>query len=699
MDLNSPVAALGPIAKRAASILKSVGVLTVKDLIFYFPYRYEDFSRRVPISQTREGESVTFVGTVEKVSSRRSFRRRMTLIEAVLSDSSGKVTALWFNQSYLLKALVKGTEYRFAGKITKSKFGTRMINPLYEPLAGVNSAYVSPFIPVYSLPKGISQYALRRLVRSCEPLMRAIPDDLPEEIRSKYGLMRLDTAVIKAHFPLTHGERDGARRRLGFDELFKVELAMAELRRLRSEKIAPAVPFDEAATKALVASLPFKLTDDQRRAAWEGLLDMKSGRPMNRLLNGDVGSGKTVVAAIMMLNAARAGFQSAFMAPTEILARQHFESLKKIFAGQPFSVALWTNSYKRAFADGREIVCANKTESAGLADDIAAGRMSVIIGTHALIEDALHFSSLALAVIDEQHRFGVKARQLLCSKGGIAGAELHLLSMTATPIPRSLALTVFGDLDLSLLRKKPKDRQVIETRIVPASRRAEAYAFARREMETGRQVFVICPLIEESEALEVVSAEEEFARLGREDFAGLPLGLLHGRMTATEKEDTMRDFLERKTMALVSTSVIEVGIDVPNATVMCITGAERFGLAQLHQFRGRVGRSEHKSYCLLMPTTDEAAEKDRLRAMVELRDGFELAEKDLFLRGPGEILGETQSGFPAFRVASLGDVELIKEAKQAADEYLLSKDSEWRSGGVTEKQILKEAGLETVHLE
>ncbi len=615
----------------------------------------------------------------------------MSLTEAVLKDDSGKLTALWFNQPYLQKSLTVGSTYRLAGKVTASKFGLRLISPLHEPTTS-ERGYLSPLLPVYSLPKGISQALMRRLVRTAEPLAAELEETLPGQVRRRFGLVSLAEAVREAHFPATHDGRDAARRRLGFDELFRLELSMAELRRLRQGKKGIPVRFDEAVTRRLVAALPFRLTDDQRRAAWEALLDMAKAAPMNRLLDGDVGSGKTVVAAIAMINAAASGCQSALMAPTEILAKQHYESLKKVFAGQPVSVALWTNAYRRCFADGKELACANKAEAARLADDIAAGRVPVVVGTHALIEEAVGFRRLALAVVDEQHRFGVRARQLLCEKGAEPGVEPHLLSMTATPIPRSLALTVLGDLDLSLLRQKPKDRKPILTRLVPASRRTDAYDFIREQIAAGRQAFVVCPLIEESEAVETVSAEEEFDRLSKVELPGIGVGLLHGRLAAAEKEAVMRDFLERKIMALVSTSVVEVGIDVPNATVMCISGAERFGLAQLHQFRGRVGRSEHQSYCLLLPSTDEAAEKERLRAMVELQDGFDLAEKDLAMRGPGELLGELQSGFPGFRVASLGDARLIQEVKAAV--AMLGGEQE-----KTAEAVLSSNALNKVHLE
>lgn len=667
--LDASPAILGLKNKRALNLLESLGIKTIRDLLFHFPYRYEDFSQTPKIADLRPDMAATVTAVLESVRTRRAFGRRMNLTEATLNDGSGRLIALWFNQPYLQKSLLVGMTYRLAGKISATKFGRRLINPLYEPAAKTDGTLVSPFIPVYSLPKGMSQYAFRRLIRQAGALINTLKDDLPAELRHRYGLWGFATAVQAAHFPTDRAAKDAARRRLGFNELFRIELVMSRVRRERLAKQAPVIPFDEIATKSLVAGLPFKLTDDQRRAAWEAIQDMSHGQPMHRLLDGDVGSGKTVVAAIAMLNAVRAGYQAALMAPTEILARQHFESLKKLFADQGVPLALWTNAYRKCARDGQDIACAGKSEIARLADDIAQGGIPAVVGTHALIEEKLQFHRLALAVIDEQHRFGVRARQLLCAKGGINGAEPHLLSMTATPIPRSLALTVFGDLDLSLLREKPGGRRPIETRIVPPAGQAAAYQFVRQEIAAGRQAFIICPLIEESDNYEAVAAEDEYARLTAEDLKGIPIGLMHGRLAATEKEKVMADFLARRTMALVSTSVIEVGIDVPNATVMCILGAERFGLAQLHQFRGRVGRGAHQSYCLLLPSQTEQAEETRLRALVEINDGFALAEKDLAIRGPGEILGQAQSGFPAFKIASLWDARLIADAKQAAAEY------------------------------
>lgn len=417
---------------------------------------------------------------------------------------------------------------------------------------------------------------------------------------------------------------------------------------------------------------------------------------MQRLLDGDVGSGKTAVAAALFVNAARAGFQSALMAPTEILARQHFSTLARMFAAHGISVALWTGAYRESARDGRAIACANKKEASTLRDAIAAGEIDVVIGTHALVEESLRFSRLAFAAVDEQHRFGVRTRQALCAKSGMPGFEPHLLSMTATPIPRSLALTVFGDLDISLLVQKPQGRKEVVTVVLPPERRGEAYAAVRRAIAAGRQAFVICPLIDPSDVLGVESVTEAFARLSKEEFPGVALAMLHGKMTSEEKERVMGDFSGSRTAVLVSTSVVEVGVDVPNATVMCIEGAERFGLSQLHQFRGRIGRGGHAGECFLLPSALHPGIEERLSAMTRHADGFALAEQDLATRGPGDILGTAQSGYPALCLASFGDLGLIVEAREAAD-AILSDDPELKEH-VSLKKGLREA-VERAHLE
>ncbi len=681
MTLSTPIDAIKGVTKNNAAILKSMGIETVKDLIFYFPRRCDEFT--------------IVIGEVECVANRRSFRRRMTLTEATIVGGKGKLIALWFHQPYLAKTLKVGAAYRFAGKVTPTKFGPRLINPLHES-AEVRDGYVRPIMPVYPTSAGVSQHTIRKLLRECEPLMRSVDDPLSVEIRAKYELIHRGDALVGAHFPSSMAQWNRARRRIAFDELLRLQLAVGRTKRLRGSERAAAVAFDEQGTKAFVRALPFALTGDQRKAAWAILTDMARPTPMHRLLDGDVGSGKTVVAAIATLNAAAAGFQSALMAPTEILARQHFETLSRMYAGRDIAVALWTNAYKRSSTGSKEIACATKKESGMLAAAIANGGIDVVVGTHALVEEGMRFSSLALAVVDEQHRFGVRIRQELCAKSGVPGRSPHLLSMTATPIPRSLALAVYGDLDLSVLKEKPAGRKDTVTRLVPKRGRAAAYRQVRAEVAAGRQAFVVCPLIDPSDAFGALSVAETVERLRTGELKGLSIGTLHGKMSAAEKEKVMNDFLERRIAVLVSTSVVEVGVDVPNATVMCIEGAERFGLAQLHQFRGRIGRGVHQSYCFLLPSMTTAGVKERLEAVARTNDGFALAEKDLEMRGPGDVLGTAQSGFPEFAAASFGDAALIAAAKEAAEE-ILKNDPDLRAHEAMRAEV--GATVEKAHLE
>lgn len=689
-----------------------MGIRTVRDLVFRFPFRHEDFSLTVPIADAPIGEHVTVLARVERVQQKGGFRRRIGMAQATLRDDSGQITALWFNQPYLSKMLPVGVECRFAGKVTQTKMGRRLVNPLFQarqpdensgtnPLNGVcgsgRSGYVGDLIPVYSTPAGLSQHAIRRLMSACRPLLAGVSEYLPGELVQRHQLAPLNLALLNVHFPEDRQNLAAARKRLAFDEMLRLQLAVGILRRQRQGRRAPAVPFDREATRAFVGRLPFRLTDDQRRAAWEALQDMMRPVPMSRLLDGDVGTGKTAVAAVAMVNAAKAGFQSALMAPTEILAKQHFDTLTRMFAAEGLPLALWTNSYKRLARDGREVAADGAKPTRLLASDIAEGRVAAVVGTHALTENALAFDRLALAVVDEQHRFGVNTRQKLCQKSGLSGIEPHLLSMTATPIPRSLALTVYGDLDLSLLRDKPRNRPPVITCLNPPASRNEAFAAIRREIEAGHQAFVVCPLISESDRWGSMSVNKSFEQLKNLELKGIPLAVLHGKLSAEDKERVMADFLAKRVMVLISTSVVEVGVDVPNATVMVIEGAERFGLAQLHQFRGRVGRGDRQSYCHLLPGVISEDTEKRLKSLVDTADGFELAEKDLRLRGTGDLLGTVQSGRSGLNLASLFDLPLVKATRQAAD-WLLDRDpglGQWPELG----KLVSAAIVDEVHME
>jgi ATP-dependent DNA helicase RecG len=695
MRLDDRVTVLKGLTQKNKTALEAMGIRTVRDLLFHFPFRHDDFSNFTSLACLEPGTEVTVIASVAALSSRQARNRRMNITEAKLDDGEGKVTAIWFNQPYLTKYLKKGETYRFAGKVAQTKYGLRLSNPLYGSAEG-QSRTVNPFMPVYPLSSGITQHVLRRLIRQVLPVVDSIEEHLPEDLLDGFGLMSVQDAIRSIHFPEIDRERIAAMRRLAFDELFRLQLAMGRTRKLRENKEAPAVPFDEKQVKSFVKSLPFELTGDQKRAAWETIRDMEKGSPMQRLLDGDVGSGKTAVAAVVAVNAASAGYQSAIMAPTEILAYQHYLTLSKMF-GRKMKLALWTNSYKRYWSAGKDQECKGKEAVVKLSDRISRGDVPVVVGTHALVEKSLEFSKLAFVTIDEQHRFGVRTRRLLCEKGAKAGGEPHLLSMTATPIPRSLALTVYGDLDLSILKEKPLDRKPIKTKVVTSRGRAKAYAFIREQLEFGRQAFVVCPLIDKSDMLGVTSVTEEYERLKKEVFPDIEVGMLHGRMSASEKEGIMDSFKRGECAVLVATSVVEVGVDIPNATVMCVEGADRFGLAQLHQFRGRVGRGEHQSFCFLFPATYGATVKERLKAMESSDDGFSLAEKDLNMRGPGDLLGEEQSGhLPCLRLASVADMELIRDAREAA-QAMLEVDPEL-SGGSALRDFVGRS-VRSAHLE
>jgi ATP-dependent DNA helicase RecG len=677
---TTPLSAMTGIGKAGLAALRDLGVVTAGDLAFHLPYRYDDFSAATPLARVQPGELVSVTARLVRVVGRRGFRTRLKMTEAVIADDTDEIGVMWFNMPYLAKSLKEGETYRFAGKASKTRYGLRLVNPLVER-PDLEGGYLRPLMPVYALTHGISQHQLRKLVARLEPMMREWADPLPEEVRREHKLIGLAEALIGIHFPERWPQEKAARHRLAFDELLRIQLAVARLRALREAGHAPVVPFDEEAVRAFVAALPFTLTPDQKIAAWTAIKDMGARMPMNRLLDGDVGSGKTAVAAVAMRNAAAAGCQSALMAPTEILAKQHFHTLTRLFAATDVHLALWTNAYKRSSERGQEVTHEGKAAVKELGAAIAGGDADVIIGTHALVEEGLHFRTLALAVVDEQHRFGVNTRRLLTEKSGLEKMTPHLLSMTATPIPRSLALTVFGDLDLSLLKSKPKGRLPVRSEVaLDDAGRARAYEFVRTEAAAGRQAFIVCPLIDPSDKLGAASVTELAERLSTQELAHLDVGVLHGKMSADDKEAIMGEFAAGRLPVLVSTSVIEVGVDVPNATVMVIEGAERFGLAQLHQFRGRVGRGEIQSRCYLIPSQaalvepTEPGEKNdvaaRLADFAKTNDGFALAELDLQRRGPGDILGDRQSGFPALKAAIITDLPLVAETKGAAAEVV-----------------------------
>jgi ATP-dependent DNA helicase RecG len=630
---------------------------TIRDVLYFFPRRYDDFSNLKPINRLEYGEEVTIVGRVQSTDSRRT-RSGTPLFKAVLSDGTGFLELTWFNQPYLAERIQPGRQIVVSGTVDEYLGRLCMVSPEWEMLRK-ELLHTGRLVPVYPLTEGVGARWLRQLIkRTVDYWAPRIPEYLPASVRESYGLMDLDAALQSVHFPDRRSDLEKARYRLAFDELFIFQLAL--LRARREWRSAPARQLDisDEAVQTFVLSLPFQLTGAQHRALGQVVADIRSPYPMNRLLQGDVGSGKTVVAGAAMALAVTAGAQAAMMAPTEILAEQHHQTLRQLLnrlPGSSIALRLLTGSVTGQERD--EIY-------AGLAD----GSIDLAVGTHALIQEGVTFNDLAMVVIDEQHRFGVRQRAALRQKG----YNPHVLVMTATPIPRSLQLTLWGHLDVSVIDEMPPGRQPVTTRVILPRERERAYAFVRNQVEGGHQAFVICPLVEASESIEAKAAVEEYERLQKVIFPDLRLGLLHGRKRSDEKEATMGAFARGELDILVATSVVEVGIDVPNATVMLVEGAERFGLAQLHQFRGRVGRGEHPSYCLLVSDSASPEAQERLSVVEATSDGFVLAEKDLEMRGPGEFLGTRQSGLSGFRMASLGNLRLLETAREAARRFFES---------------------------
>jgi ATP-dependent DNA helicase RecG len=653
-SLDAPVIAVSGIGPANAQKLERLGVRTIRDLLYLLPRRYDDFSALKPISKLQPDEEVTVIGTVWEAGLRRT-RGGAQIFQAIISDGSGTIQCTWFNP-YVKDKIQRGVQIVVSGRIDTYQGRLVFSSPEWERF-DKELLHTMRLVPVYPLTEGLSKRWLRRTMHNVVTHWAPrVPDHLPDAIIVSAGLVSLPKAIEQAHFPDSRDRLNTARKRLAFDELFLFSLGMLRQRRQWKSQDGRKLEFDAAWLDRFLNSLPFQMTAAQRRTLDDLLGDIRSGQPMNRLVQGDVGSGKTIVAAAAMFLVTQTGAQAALMAPTEILAEQHFKNFSQVFEAidpselpHPIAIRLLTGSTPQSERDQ-------------LSPGIAEGRVNIVIGTHALIQEGVAFKDLALVVVDEQHRFGVGQRAALRQKG----INPHMLVMTATPIPRTLALTLYGDLDVSTIDELPPGRQPVETRIVYPRERERMYAFVRAQIEKGRQAFIICPLVEESEKIEAKAAVEEHQRLQKQIFPGFKLGLMHGRMKSDEKDEVMRAFAAGELDMLVSTSVVEVGIDVPNATVMLIEGANRFGLSQLHQFRGRVGRGTEKSYCLLLSDSTEDSVNERLRAVESTNDGFVLAEKDLELRGPGEFFGTRQSGMPDMRVSGLADARLIELARREA---------------------------------
>jgi len=646
MNLTSDLGKVKGVGVKIAKQFETAGIATVGDLVEFLPRAYEDYSEVVPILGVKPGK-ITIKARCEKISTR-PVRRGLRITTATLADKSGKLQAVWFNQPYRETQLKSGEEFYFSGTFEFSYNRYQLTNPSAE-LVSEMPVQTDRILPVYRSIKGLKSNLVRKVLSELRPLITMLPETLPEEIVKSEKLVSRSEALQAMHFPKKISDVSAAKERLAFEELFQLLLASQLNRQENSKLHGWHIPFELPVVANFVRQLPFKLTTAQRVAAWEIIQDLEKKTPMNRLLQGDVGSGKTVVAGLVACQVSHFGFQTAIMAPTEVLANQHAETLNKLLNPLGVSVGLLTGSVKGA---------ARKS----LYDKIATGKVDVIVGTHALIQEKVNYHKLGFVVIDEQHRFGVQQRQQMLKK---SEHMPHLLAMTATPIPRSLALTVYGELDISILNELPADRKPIITKIWSPNSKNQLYEVIDKELTKGRQAYVICSLIEDDPKNEVKSVQAEYVKLQNSVFKHRKIGLLHGKLKPAEKDEVMQKFANHDIDILVSTTVVEVGVDVANATVILIENADRFGLSQLHQLRGRVGRSSHQSYCYLITSTSAKPTK-RLIEVEKSIDGFYLAEVDLKLRGPGEIYGQAQHGALNLQIASLADTRLIARASKQA---------------------------------
>ncbi len=649
--LDTPLKELKGVGDVLERGLARLGLVTVKDLLLYYPRRWDDYSVVERIADIHPG-LVTVCGRIEHLESRRSFRnKRLSVTEAIIADDTGTIRAVWFNQRFVKAQLKMGERYVFKGKFEFRNNNLNLQSPTFER---DNGRMEPSIVPIYSENSAVTSKTLRKLIAQVIRLADELDDELPETVRDAENLVSYAEAIRSLHKPVSDQQLQAAKERLAFEELFMLIASALALKHDIKLETAPAIEFHAADAEAFLGSLPFALTDEQKKAAWAVLQDMTRITPMNRLLEGDVGSGKTVVALMAAFIAIRRGFQAVLMVPTEILARQHFATCQRVFADLDVQVGLLVGSLK-------------PKEKQQVKSSIAEGSVQLVIGTHALLEQDVTFASLGLAIIDEQHRFGVQQRRLLKSQGA---AMPHVLTMTATPIPRSLALVVYGELDVSIIAELPPGRKQVSTKLIMENERAQMEQTVDEAISTGTQAFIVCPLIEESDSLGVKSVKAEYERLANGVFAHRTIELLHGKLTADEKQHIMDRFKAGEIDILVATTVIEVGVDVPNANIMIIESAERFGLAALHQLRGRVGRGDKQAFCYLLCDTDNPITLKRLRAMERTSDGFRLSQIDLEMRGPGEIYGARQHGVLDLRMANVLDTKLIVRARTAAEAFL-----------------------------
>lgn len=737
MNFDTNLKLIDGVGPKIASKLSKLGLEIVSDLIYYYPRKYEDYTKPLPIGSIgrRSNEILTIKGRIIDVSNKKTRKRNFTITEAVVEDGTGSIKLIWFNQAFLAKMLQPGREMIFNGKVSYNFFSKEIV------MESPNWSSKPQIVPIYGETAGISTFFISKLQSKVYPLLSEIEDYLPEDVLLKHKLFSLKEALQNIHFPKSSQALSEARRRIAFDELFIISLrSNFSKEEIKSEK-GPEIAVSDEDIDAFIKTLPFKLTGDQQNSALEIVKDLRKGVPMNRLLNGDVGSGKTVVAAIASMVVVKAGYRVTVMCPTSILAMQHYKTFCKLFAKSEISVGLYTRERKESSnpkieALNSKQVPKSKSQKSKKTADCLPLAADIIVGTQALIQKDVKIENLGLVVVDEQHRFGVKQRaalQQLISPQQAAGSRQqtansqlptanlvrsHFLSMTATPIPRTMHLALFGDLDFSVIREKPADRKEVKTRFVSEINREKAYQFIERQIEAGRQAFVICPLIEDksnsnienlnskqitNSNIQITNLFEDERKTVKEEYEKLQkifpkfaIGMLHGKMLAKEKDSVMADFCANKLNIIVSTSVVEVGVDVPNASVMMIEDAERFGLAQIHQFRGRVGRGEHQSFCFLFSSTRSQKALERLNSLEAISDGFRLAEVDLETRGPGSVFGTEQSGMLDLKMASFSDRDLILEAAEAA-KSVIENDPKLMKYPLLKKKMLEY--LENKHLE